>query len=73
MLAGAVTHPPATQGIASRVVAPQRFAGVALGVASLAATSLAAMVATSELLVESFGRPVPGGTVAREQEQDPSG
>jgi hypothetical protein len=32
---------------------------VALGVASLAATSLAAMVATSELLVESFGRPVP--------------
>jgi hypothetical protein len=28
---------------------------VALGVASLAATSLAAMVATSELLVESFG------------------
>jgi hypothetical protein len=31
---------------------------VALGVASLAATSLAAMVATSELLAESFDRPV---------------
>jgi hypothetical protein len=31
---------------------------IALGVGSLAATSLAAMVATSELLVESFGRPV---------------
>jgi hypothetical protein len=31
---------------------------VALGVAALAGTSLAAMVATSELLVESFGRPV---------------
>jgi hypothetical protein len=30
---------------------------VALGVASLAATSLAAMVATSELLAESFDRP----------------
>src|SRR5215218_11134568 len=27
MLPGAVTHPPSTQGIASRVVAPQRFAG----------------------------------------------
>jgi hypothetical protein len=50
MLAGAVTHPPSTQGIASRVVAPQRFAS---------SPSLAAMVATSELLVESFGRPVP--------------
>jgi translation initiation factor IF-2 len=33
---------------------------VALGVASLAATSLAAMVATSELLVESFDYPVSG-------------
>ena len=33
---------------------------VALGVAALAGTSLAAMVATSELLVESFGRPVSG-------------
>jgi len=31
---------------------------IALGVGSLAATSLAAMVATGELLVESFGRPV---------------
>ena len=31
---------------------------IALGVGALAATSLAAMVATSELLVESFGRPV---------------
>ena len=33
---------------------------VALGVATLAATSLAAMVATSELLVESFDYPVSG-------------
>jgi hypothetical protein len=33
---------------------------VALGVGALAATSLAAMVATSELLAESFGRPLPG-------------
>jgi hypothetical protein len=33
---------------------------LALGVAALAGTSLAAMVATSELLVESFGRPVSG-------------
>ena len=33
---------------------------VALGVAALAGTSLAAMVAASELLVESFGRPVSG-------------
>ena len=33
---------------------------VALGVAALAGTSLAARVATSELLVESFGRPVSG-------------
>jgi hypothetical protein len=33
---------------------------VALGVAALAGISLAAMVATSELLVESFGRPVSG-------------
>ncbi|HYN17744.1 MAG TPA: hypothetical protein VEY96_06650, partial [Actinomycetes bacterium] len=33
---------------------------VALGVASLAATSLAAMVATSELLVGSFDYPVSG-------------
>jgi hypothetical protein len=43
-------------------VSPRRNASlvVALGVASLAATSLAAMVATSELLVESFGRPVSG-------------
>jgi hypothetical protein len=31
---------------------------IALGVGALAATSLAAMVATSELLTESFGRPV---------------
>ena len=34
---------------------------VALGVASLAATSLAAMVATSELLTESITRPAAGG------------
>ena len=33
---------------------------VALGVASLAATSLAAMVATSELLTESITHPLPG-------------
>ncbi|HEV2894937.1 MAG TPA: hypothetical protein VG411_14380, partial [Actinomycetota bacterium] len=32
---------------------------VAIGVASLAATSLAAMVATSELLAESITHPVP--------------
>ncbi|HEV3012680.1 MAG TPA: hypothetical protein VG499_05350, partial [Actinomycetota bacterium] len=32
---------------------------VALAVASLAATSAAAMVASSELLVESFGAPAP--------------
>src|SRR5918996_775947 len=67
MVAGPPTRPTTPQGIASRVVAPQRIVVVALGVASLAATSLAAMVATSELLAESFDRPVSDGLVPAER------
>ena len=55
MLAGPVTHQPFSAGDRPRV-SPRRNASlvVALGVASLAV-----MAATRELLVESFGRPVP--------------
>jgi hypothetical protein len=57
----AVSHPPIYPRGPPRVSSRRSTSlVVALGVAALAGTSLAAMVATSELLVESFGRPVSG-------------